>query len=414
MNILFLTSPVPKITPMYVGEKLPPMGIAMLMSLLKRRGHKVYFRDEYLAPTDTLDGTFLADKAIDFVGIYANTICFDGTLSLLDKLRTQRAAGWKGKIMMGGPHTSVAVDTIPDDVDYIVQGEGENAIIDIVENAIKPGIIRGEQVMDLDSLPIPAWEELIFQPYSWRDPFATDYPVYNMNTSRGCPFDCSFCSVNACWGRTYRAMSAERVVEEIEYLKRYYGARAIFFREDHFTLKRSRTEAFCELMLTREIDVKWLCEARFDSLRDPSFLKLLKRAGCDLLYLGAESGSQRMLDYFRKGITVEAIEEGIAMLREAGIRSYASFIVGVPYETDDDRQKTEALIKRAKPDFVGRNPYVGLPGSDVYREVRAKEQYVHENPYGVLYVNGHDERVDQYWGGQERYKVPRIDARKTE
>jgi len=123
---------------------------------------------------------------------------------------------WNGKIIVGGLHTPVGLDTIPDFVDHIVIGEGEISLLKLIEGSIQERIIHGEKVEDMDSLPFPALEEL--RGYDWKAPFAISdtYPCYIMNTSRGCPFNRTFCTVKAIWGKTYRCMSAERVVFDIE------------------------------------------------------------------------------------------------------------------------------------------------------------------------------------------------------
>lgn len=408
MNILFMTSPVPERTAMFVGEKKPPIGVGLLMAIVKQHGHTVYFSDEYLSRSNLLDTDFLERKKIDLVGIYANTICYEGTLDLLESLRRKRESGsWKGLIAMGGPHTSIGLDTIPDLVDYVVQGEGEVAMMQIIDGTAEGRVIQGVKFENMDDLPFPAWEEMIHKPYPFADHFIDETPAYNMNTSRGCPFDCAFCSVNACWGRSYRAMSPERVVDEMLYLKKYYGARAIYFREDHFTFHPKRTQRFCELMGSRQVGLPWLAESRIDSLVNENYCRMLKEGGCHLLYLGIESGSQRMLDFYRKRITVEDVIERVGWLKKAGVKTYASFIEGTPGETDEDRAATRKLIETINPDFVGINPYVGLPGSDIYKDIKEKGIYMHEDPTHVLFVEGHDARVDKYWGGQERYKTPK-------
>jgi O-antigen biosynthesis protein len=414
MNVLFLTSPVPRHAPMFTDEKRPPLGIGFMISVLRKLGHQVAFSDEYLRPTNIIESGYLEKKRVDLVGIYANTICFEGTLDLLRRIQLRRESGqWHGQIALGGPHTSVGMQSIPGYVDWVVVGEGEHTIVDIVEGRAHDRVISGRAVNDLDTLPFPAWEDFIHLPYPWDTTFASESPVYPMNTSRGCPFSCTFCSVNAVWGRCWRAMSPERVVAEVEFLQRYYGARTVYFREDHFTLDKGRTLAFCELLLKRNISVDWLCESRIDGIDDAALLALARRSGCRLFYLGIESGSQRMLDRFNKKITVEQIEHTCALVKQAGISIYASFIVGVPGETEEDARLTQKLIDKIQPDFVGMNPYVGLPGSALYEEVRRKGQYEYMNEFGVLYVTGHNRRIKKYWGDDTRWLVPGSDPLRT-
>jgi radical SAM superfamily enzyme YgiQ (UPF0313 family) len=407
MNILMMTSAAPEVAPFTTDEKRPPLGVGSLISVLKGAGHRVWFVDNYLEPSDVLETDFLTRNDIDFVGIYSNTICYQKTLEMLHKLQALREKKkWKGKIIVGGPHTSVCAETIPDFVDHIVVGEGELSVPEIIEGSEKKRVVKGKAVVDMDSLPLPAWEEFIYRPYMWTDPWIDSYPVYTFNTSRGCPFDCTFCSVQSVWGRTYRCMSAERVISDVEHMIRHYGMRAAYFREDHFTLKKSRVVDFCELLLKKDIKIDWMCETRVDNLGDLEYQKLMARAGCKVFYIGVESGSPRMLKFLKKEETMEQFVKAFSFAGEAGIRTYASFVVGAPTETEDDRRMTEKLISRIKPDYVGKNVFVAIPGSELYEYVRDNALYEYEDPNKVLYLKGHNERVDVYYSGTPYLKVP--------
>lgn len=407
MNILIMTSAAPPMAPFSTSEKRPPLGVGYLISALKREGHKVYFSDEYLQPSNILDTDFVRSNNIDFVGIYANTICYEMTMMMFEKLQRMRESGkWKGKIVVGGPHTSVGTETIPDYVDHIVIGEGEISFSEIVSGFETGRVVTGKKITDMDSLPLPAWEEFIYKPYNWRDPWIDKYPVYTFNTSRGCPFDCNFCSVQSIWGRSYRFQGAERMVADMEYMIKYYGMQVAYFREDHFTLKRSRVEEFCELLLKKNINTDWMCETRVDKLCDLEHQKLMARAGCKVFYIGVESGSPRMLEFYKKDETVEEFIEAFDYAKKVGIKTYASFIVGAPTETEEEREMTEDLIKRIKPDFISRNVYVGIPGSELYDHVIENELYEYIDPNGTAYLRGHDKLVDRYYNGRESSKIP--------
>ena len=112
-------------------------------------------------------------------------------------------------------------------------------------------------------------------------------------------------------GKTYRYMSAERVVQDIEFMIKHHGARGIYFREDHFTLNKQRTIDFCESLLKKNIEIDWFCETRVDQLDDFEYQKLMKDAGCRVFYIGVESGSPRMLEFYKKGETREAVYQSI-------------------------------------------------------------------------------------------------------
>lgn len=412
-NILFLTSAPPLKAGFSTSEKKPPLGLAFLMSVLRNGGHNIFFSDEYLGKTDILDGPFVEDKKIDYVGIYSNTVCFKSTLEMFEKLERKRAAGsWKGKIIVGGPHTSVGVKTIPEYVDHIFIGEGEISLPKLINGEISERIIYGEKVENMDSLPFPSWEDLIHRKYDWNAPFNLPdmYPCYTMNTSRGCPFNCTFCSVKAIWGKTYRYMSAKRVAEDIERMIKHYGARSIYFREDHFTLNKNRVIDFCKILKEKGLKIKWMCETRVDNLDDYDYVKLMADAGCVMFYIGVESGSPRMLEYFKKGETTDQFEKAFGNARKAGIKTYASFVIKAPGETDHDLEMTEKFINRINPDYVGRNIYVGLPGSEIYDEIIKNGLYEHIDEFGIAYPKGYLKNVDKYYNGVSNYKPYGSDA----
>ena len=387
MRILLTTSAAPNKSPFFCNEKRFPLGIGFLLSVLRNAGHQVYFIDNFLHPRQFWLEGILERERIDFVGIYSSTICYRSTKEIIEGCDRLRKDGkWKGKIMVGGPHTSVALTPLPDCVDYIVKGEGEITILDIVEGLEKSRLVQGKQTINLDLLPTPAYD--IF--YNHVPPYDTsvdcfpDHPVFTMNTSRGCPFSCKFCSVQGVWGRKYRQFSAERIVEDIKKLICEYDVKGIYFREDNFTANINRVVQFCEMLLRQNIRIKWLCEARVRPL-PKDIMSLMARSGCRWLYLGCESGSQRVLDLINKQIDVSDIRNVINWGKDLGIKCYTSWIVGVPGETRKDRKLTYELIRELKPFSAGIHVYIGLPGSIFYEKMIETGNYIFKDDLGLLY-----------------------------
>ena len=404
-TVVLTTSAAPEISPFSTIEKLPPLGMGSLMSILRGAGHKIAFVDNFLRPTGFPGSLRLADHSVDFVGIHANTICLRDTLRMIEALETQRKEGWKGKILVGGPHAKVALETLPEGVDHIVVGEGEEVILDIVEGRIEDRIIRTPRIKDLDDIPIRPWDLFAKLPYPFSVPWFPEKPVFPMNTSRGCPFQCFFCSVGTLWDHKYTYMSAERIVEEISHLVSSYGVRGIYFREDNFTVRRDRVEAFCELVKRKGLDIKWVCETRVSAL-DRELIQTMYEAGCRAYYLGVESGSQRVLDFLQKKLTVGQIREVFAGCREIGMRTAASLVVGVPTETPDELSETIRLSKEIRPDTCWWNIFVGLPTSGLYHYVLENNLHEHIDDRGLVYLKGHNERVDRFYNGLPSAKIP--------
>ena len=405
MNILFTTSAAPESSPLFTNEKKPPLGVGSLLSVVRNKGHKIFFIDNYLKPSRFIEEGYLQKNKIDFVGIYANTICYRDTLNMLNKIENLRRKGlWNGKIIVGGPHTSVAVDTIPEFVEYVVQGEGERAILKIINGEVKKRVIIEERIKDLDSLSIEPWDIFTKLSYDYTCPWMDIKPVFTMNTSRGCPFNCSFCSVGSIWGKQYTYFSADRIIYEIEYLIKNFGAKGIYFREDNFTLNLRRTKEFCKKMIEKDLNISWACETRVDNMTE-DLIKLMSAAGCRAVYLGVESGSQNILEILNKNINLEQIENSINWCKKYNIRTYCSLITGVPRETFEDYLQTKKLMERLKPYTYGFNVFVGIPDSPLYQYVLDNNLYEYIDDIGLVYLPGYDIKVKYFYNMDSRSLV---------
>ena len=407
-NILLTTSAAPTQTPFSVTEKRPPIGLGFLMAVLKEKGHKVFFIDNYLQPNNFLEIDYLQKNNIYYVGIYANTICFRDTLRMLYKLEWLRQTfQWQGKIIVGGPHVTVCPDTIPDFVDHIVQGEGEQAILDIVDGKVSDRIVRYPRIKELDTLPMPAWEYFVDKPYNWGGTFFTEKPVFVVNSSRGCPFDCQFCSVKSIWGKKLTYFSAEKIVSHIEDLIKKYGAKGIYFREDNFTINKERLTKFCNLLIEKKIKIPWACESRVSSI-DAENIKLMKKAGCCGFYFGVESGSQRILDFVKKGITLAQTRNAFKLCHKYSIQAAASIVVGIPTETEQELAQTLALVQEIKPTVTWYNVFTGIPRSELYEYTLTNNLYKHIDDRGLVYLMDHDKLTKRFYGNNWDSGIPTI------
>ena len=398
MNVLFTTSAAPVKSPFFTNEKRPPLGLGSLISLTRNDGHKVFFIDNYLKPSNFIEEGYLQKNRIDHVAIHANTICYRDTLRMFNEIENLRKKGlWQGKIIVGGPHTSVALKTIPEFVDYVVQGEGERAILEIINGKVNERVIREERIKDLDSLPFQPWDIFSTLPYDYTCPWFDSKAIFTMNTSRGCPYNCSFCSVSSIWGKQHACFSADRIISEIEYLIKDYGASGIYFREDNFTLNLKKTEEFCEGLLQKNIKIHWACETRVDNL-SKELIELMSTAGCKAFYLGVESGSQEILDIINKQITVEQIENAINWCKKYNIKTYCSLITGLPGETYKDYLITKKLMEKLKPYAYAFNVFVGIPKSFLYQYVLDNNLYEYIDDIGLVYLPGYDIKAKYFYG----------------
>jgi len=339
---------------MSTDEKRPPTGIGYLYAILKQNGIDVDIYDRYCGDYRWRGNDF---KDHTFAGIYCASICSNDIFDLINRLRTNTIA-------VGGPHASLFPEEFNKKVRYIVQGEAEQIITDLVSNQIaihsfEDKIIKTKRLSsrELDLLPrFPYeyfWERK--EHYTWTSPFETITPVFTLSTSRGCPYNCSFCSVKKIWGKVITSMSASRVLDDIKYVKSL-GAKGIYFREDTFTSLKERLHEICEMMIRRRINLKWACETRVDAIDDET-ARLMSAAGCIGFYMGVESLSQHMLDVFNKKITVDQTLKCFELAHKYNIKTAASMIKGHSLETEFDRQETYRLLNIIKPTHIWWNQY---------------------------------------------------------
>jgi radical SAM superfamily enzyme YgiQ (UPF0313 family) len=191
-----------------------------------------------------------------------------------------------------------------------------------------------------------------------------------MITSRGCPFGCTFCSCTAFSGRRIRARSPDKVVDEMEYLVRERGAEHIWVVDDNFTCLPKRVKRICQLIKERGLEFSWFAEGRVDTASREMYEDMAD-AGCWLMFLGLESGSQRLLDYHRKRTTVEKGRRAVELAQRAGIDVIGSFIVGAPVETEEDFEQTLEFLTHVDMDMISISSLKVLPGTEIWREYEA-------------------------------------------
>ena len=213
------------------------------------------------------------------------------------------------------------------------------------------------------------------------------------------------CSRREIWHRRGFFRSAQRVVDEIEHIISKFSPGGIYFHDDNFTLKKHRVVDICEELLRRNIQIPWMCLGRTEGL-DEDLFRLMKRAGCRGIWFGIESGSRRILSLIRKEIDLDRVLELINAGRRTGLAIGSSFIVGFPTQTMEEEKETIRFLKKAKFTFVMIAPYVGYPGSDMYREFLSQRgKYVYSEMSGIMLPNSEEMTWPQKVEWAKRYNL---------
>src|SRR5690606_5212792 len=230
---------------------------------------------------------------------------------------------------------------------------------------------RRPDIRDLDALPFPAWDLVDVDRYRriWRERHG--YYSMNMVTTRGCPYHCNWCA-KPIWGQRYNVRSPENVVAELKWLKETYQPDHIWFADDIMGLKPGWIERFADLVEEHDARVPFKSLNRVDLLLRGNVIEALKRAGCRTVWVGAESGSQKILDAMEKGTTVEQIYEATRRLHEVGIEVGFFLQFGYPGETWEDIELTLQMVRDCRPDDIGISVSYPLPGTRFYENVKAE------------------------------------------
>lgn len=299
------------------------------------------------------------------IGISMSTPQLQGGLEVARLLKEDMACG--AAVFAGGAHVSADPDFIrrhPGLFDHAITGEGEKTFVDSLQDLLHgreiPLVRAGEPVMDLDSIPFPARHLVKREKYLRSEAFLV---------SRGCPYDCYFCSSPA-MRKGVRFRSARNIVDEIaRHSTRSKGS--ILFSDDTFTLKKSLVMELCGLLVERGLRLRWNCNARVD-LVDDEMLCAMRRAGCDWVFLGVEAASERVRRdvVLKGGFSNQDIRRAVGLCKKNGLRVGAYFILGHPTETDAERHETRDMIFSYGFDGISLGLLLPFPGSRVYELAR--------------------------------------------
>ncbi len=229
------------------------------------------------------------------------------------------------------------------------------------------------------------------------------YFSLNMVTTRGCPYKCNWCA-KPIYGNRYNSRTPEMVVKEIKYLKTKFQIDHIWFADDIFGLKPGWLSDFAQLIIAKEIKIKYKIQSRADLLTDEDTVKALAESGCDEVWLGAESGSQKILDAMDKGITVAQIYESRKLLKENGIRTAFFLQFGYPGENHDDVNSTIKMVLDLMPEDIGISVSYPLPGTKLYEnvksELKVKANWTDSDELAMMFKNTYPK---EYYKELQRY-----------
>jgi len=377
------------------GQLQEPLGLLHIGAMLEAHGDTAKFFDLAVDAIERLDEA-LADA--DLVCISSSTVLFGRACLVLDRIKKKRPSL---PVVIGGPHaTLLPEDAVMRGFDAAVIGEGEYTAVDLVE-AIQKGAPlyevagtaakKGDEVAygptrgfepDLDAFPDPDRTLIDYSKY-----FGDGIEFVGMMATRGCPYNCLFCKpmLDKMHGPKVRGRSPKRIAEEMSNIAKSLGYKKFLFKDD--TMVLGGVEYFVEF--ERELasaglsDSQWVCQARVDQISVP-LIEQMKKCGLEAIAFGVESGSQKVLDFFRKGIKVEQTIKAFDLCHEHGIGTLAFVMLGAPVETREDLEATVRLVERIRPKSVSFSIATPGPGNALH------DYAIENNVHNVTAAEGND------------------------
>ena len=377
----------------------PPLGLGYLAAVMEEEGHVVSIYDLGLDPDTPLEEDIerIVAFAPDLIGVTAMTNNYHSAEKTIALCKERIGC----PVVIGGPHATLFPERVTSDphVDYVVYGEGEETMRDLVRAMVAEGPHPSEETLeaiqglcftsgdhvirtparplikDLDALPLPARHLFDLSRYAL---YASDGErMVTLLSSRGCPYNCSYC-FKGIVGRTYRQRSPENVLAEIRELMRTYGYRNFYFIDDLFTLDRRRLKAISEQIISEGLDIRWQCLARVDRIMLES-LKIMRRAGCREIHYGIESGNPEILESLNKKITMDQVRRAVAWANEAGILVKGYFMLGLPGDTEETMRQTIAFAEELPLDEAMFSLTTPFPGTRLWDDLVARRPEIQFN-----------------------------------
>jgi radical SAM superfamily enzyme YgiQ (UPF0313 family) len=366
----------------------PPLGLLYISAFLKKYAIDVRVFDSTFSEYELLQNHILEHRP-KVIAVYAN---------LMTKVNNIRLMKWvkscpelqDSKIVMGGPDVTFNYENyLKFGADYIVIGEGEQTMQELCEailqtkevanvNGIAYQDLKGkliktlprEKIKQMDELPIPDRNAIELKKYLevWKEFHGTS--TLNISTQRGCPYTCKWCST-AVYGKSYRRRSPALVADEIEFLLEEYQPDSLWFVDDVFTVNHKWLGELHQEFLKRKIKIPFECITRAERLND-LVLQQLKEMGCQKIWIGAESGSQRIIDEMDRRVQIDTVRDMIIKTKTFGIQTGTFIMVGYPTETEEDIHQTVKYLKSANPDSFTITVAYPIKGTGLYAQIQDK------------------------------------------
>jgi anaerobic magnesium-protoporphyrin IX monomethyl ester cyclase len=367
---------------------IAPMGLLSIAAYLEKSGIKTDIIDCYAHPdSEGKIPDYLKEKSPAYIGLTCTTSTFNDSVRIA-KMAKEILPGIRS--VFGGPHVSALREKILEcytDVDFSVIGEGEQCVEALIragndKKALSeiPGLVYRdngdisftgfrEKGIELDSLPFPAYEKLQGYPRAYKLPIFNypRTPNTSCNSSRGCPYSCSYCD-RSVFRRSFRYNSAQYLYEHVKYLKERFGIRHINFYDDQFTFNRKRVEEFCRMMLDNHLSMTFNCAVRAEHV-DFELMKLMKSAGCWMMSLGIETGDPELLAQHRQNADLDMLADTIRNIKRAGIRTKGLLMMGLPGESVESIKRSMDYVFSLPIDDFNLAKFTPFPGSPLYENI---------------------------------------------
>lgn len=346
-------------------------GLCSISAYVKAHGYPVELIDLRCLKSWGHFKKIISETKPDVIGITMMSVDYNPAM---ESIRIVNKVSPKTTIVVGGPHPTLLPEEIEKEkkINYIITGEGEISFVELLENLKQgkssPRVIKGKVPEDLDQLPFA--DRDLFKDLEY--PLLVegfDKPFISVIAGRGCKFNCSFCqpAERLIFGKKVRRRTPANMIQELNILREKYHFKSMMVHDDCITEDRSWVIEFCKLYRENGFNQPFACQSRADILcQNENMVALMAEAGLRIIFIGFESGNQRILDFLRKGTKVEHNYRAAEICREYGIKIWANYMMGIPTESKEEVMDTVRMIQTIRPDHYSPAFFTPHPGSDLF------------------------------------------------